>query len=79
MTLELRPDTEARLLRVAHQQGRDPADVINDILVAALGWEEIDQDEIDLLNRRNREADEGRERSLDAFLREHCQRYPDPS
>lgn len=79
MTLELKPETEARLLLVAREQNRDPNEIVNDILAAALPWEAIDQDEIDLLRRRNQESDAGRERSLDAFLREHRQRYPDPS
>lgn len=79
MTIELRPETEARLLEVSRIQGRDPADVIEDALSAALPWAVADNaEEARLLLQRLKEMESGNERPASDFFREHRQRYPEP-
>jgi hypothetical protein len=79
MTIMLTPETEARLREKAAREGQ-PVDAVADaLLAAALEWESQDRSEaIEGLRRGNQAVEEGRERTLSAFLAEQRAKHGFP-
>jgi predicted transcriptional regulator len=79
MTVELRPETEARLLELSRLQGRDPADIIEEALSAAMPWSiHDDPEEERAILESLAAAEAGRERPLADVMRDLRQRRPGP-
>jgi len=71
MTIQLTPETEARLLEKAARERQDINAIADALLAAALEWETQDRMEaIEGIRRRDQAAAEGCERPLAAFVAE---------
>ena len=79
MTITIRPELEARLRQRAAQEGREPEDVVEELLAAALDWSDIDQAEAVEGIRRGLEASAaGKVRPLSQVIAEARQRHGFP-
>ena len=80
MSIDLSPQTEARLREKAEQEGRDVSSVADDMIPFALEWEARDRAEaIEGIRRGDQAAAEGRERPLVEFFAEQRARYGFPA
>lgn len=78
MTIQLKPETEALLVRAAARESRDPSELADVLISESLRWDD-DPVETKLILERLKEAEAGRERPAADFFREHRERYPEPS
>jgi hypothetical protein len=80
MTICLSPDVEAALLERARQEARDVDELANSIIRRALETEAQGYAEtVKALEEAMDDVHQGRVRPFREFMKEHCERYPDPA
>jgi predicted transcriptional regulator len=78
-TIRLKPERKRQLEDYARRHGQDPAVALNDVLAAALEWENQDyQEAVEGIRRGVADVDAGRTRPASEFLAEVRRKYGFP-